>query len=80
MPNVLKLENHMPVAPLKLIVHPSFAGKGERINDYLAHFRKDIHNDPVKNDPAFQGYQMENYMIPFSIPRFGSGEAKCHIK
>ncbi len=79
MPNILELENSMPVGPLKLIVHPSFAGKGERINQYLALFRRDIHNDLVKNDPAFQGYQMENYMLPFSVPRFGSGEAKGRL-
>ncbi len=79
MPNVLELENSMPVGKLGLIVHPSFAGKGETINKYLALYRKDIHNDLVKNDPAFQGYQMDNFLIPFSIPRFGSGEAKCEI-
>ena len=79
MPNVIELENSMPVGKLGLIVHPSFAGKGDTINSYLALFRKDIHNNLVKNDPAFQGYQKDNYLIPFSIPRFGSGEAKCEI-
>ena len=79
MPNVLELENSMPVGKLGLIVHPSFAGKGETINSYLALFRKDIHNDLVKKDPAFQGYQKDNYLIPFEIPRFGSGEAKAQL-
>ncbi len=79
MPNVLELENSMPVGKLGLVVHPSFAGKGDTINSYLALFRKDIHNDLVKNDPAFQGYQKDNYLIPFEIPRFGSGEAKAQF-
>ena len=56
MPNVLELENSMPVGQLGLLVHPSFGMKGDRVNSYLASFRKDIHNDLVKNDPAFQGY------------------------
>ena len=80
MPNVLELENSMPVGQLGLLVHPSFGMKGDRVNSYLASFRKDIHNDLVKNDPAFQGYQMDDYRVPFSIPRFGSGEGKCHIQ
>ena len=80
MPNIVELENSMPVGKLKLIVHPSFGTKGDKINDYLALFRKDIHNDLVKNDPAFQGYQMDDYRLSFEIPRFGSGEGKCHIQ
>ena len=79
MPNIVELENSMPVGKLKLIVHPSFGTKGDKINDYLALFRKDIHNDLVKNDPAFQGYQMDDYRLSFEIPRFGSGEAKCKL-
>ena len=79
MPNIVELENSMPVGKLKLIVHPSFGSKGDKINSYLALYRKDIHNDLVKKDPAFQGYQMDDYRLSFEIPRFGSGEAKCKL-
>ena len=80
MPNVVELENSMPVGQLGLIVHPSFESKGDKINSYLALFRKDIHNDLVKNDPAFQGYQKDDFRMKFQIPRFGSGEGKATLK
>ena len=54
MPNLLELENAMPVAPLKLIAMDSAKNLGEKINNYLVDFRKFINNDKVKNDPAFQ--------------------------
>ncbi len=77
MPNLQKLENAMPVAPLKLIALPSAERMGRRINDYLVEFRKSIRNDKVKNDPAFHGYIENNYLVNVSTPRFGSGEAKA---
>ncbi len=79
MPNLAELENQMPVGPLKLIVHPSMASMGDRINRYLVEFRKSIHNDMVKNDPAFHGYIENNYIMGCDTPRFGSGESKGHI-
>lgn len=77
MPNLQKLENAMPVAPLKLIALPSAERMGRRINDYLVEFRKSIRNDKVKSDPAFHGYIENNYLVNVSTPRFGSGEAKA---
>lgn len=79
MPNLHGLENAMPVAPLKIVALPSFECMGRRINDYLVEFRKSIHNDKVKNDPAFHGYIEQNYLLDVNIPRFGSGEAKAVI-
>ena len=55
MPNLHEIENAMPVAPLKIIALSSARKMGERVNDYLVEFRKNIHNDKVKTDPAFQG-------------------------
>ena len=63
MPNLQKLENAMPVAPLKLIALPSAEQMGHRINNYLVEFRKSIHNDKVKNDPAFHGYIENNRSV-----------------
>ncbi|MCR5476495.1 MAG: ribose-phosphate pyrophosphokinase [Lachnospiraceae bacterium] len=79
MPNLSNIENRLPVAPLKLIVLPSMAPMGDRINRYLVEFRKYIHND-VKSDPAFQGYSEDNYKVQVDIPRFGSGESKGVIR
>ena len=77
MPNLQKLENAMPVAPLKLIALPSAEQMGQRINNYLVEFRKSIHNDKVKNDPAFHGYIESNYLVNVSTPRFSTWEAKA---
>ncbi len=77
MPNLRELENAMPVAPLKIVALSSAEKMGRRINDYLVEFRKNVHNDKVKSDPAFHGYSECNYMINFDVPRFGSGEGKA---
>ncbi len=76
MPNLRELENAMPVAPLKIVALSSAADMGNRVNEYLVEFRKNIHNDKVKNDPAFHGYIEENYLVDAQCPRFGSGEGK----
>lgn len=80
MPNLHKIENAMPVAPLKIVALPSCKEMGQRINDYLVEFRRTIHNDKVKKDPAFHGYSEDNYLVDVSVPRFGSGEAKAQFK
>ena len=77
MPNLQKLENARPVAPLKIIALPSAERMGRRINNYLVEFRKSIHNDKVKKDPAFHGYIENDYLVNVSMPRFGTGEAKA---
>ena len=76
MPNLRELENAMPVGPLKIVALSSAADMGKKVNDYLVDFRKNIHNDRVKNDPAFHGYIEENYLVNAECPRFGSGEGK----
>jgi ribose-phosphate pyrophosphokinase len=80
MPNLQELENAMPAAPLKLIALPSARAMGKRINDYLVEFRKTIHNDKVKTDPAFQGYSELNYLVDADTLRFGSGEGKAMLR
>ena len=76
MPDLRELENAMPVAPLKIVALSSAAEMGKRVNDYLVKFRENIHNDKVKNDPAFHGYIEDNYLVDAECPRFGSGESK----
>ena len=77
MPDLHELENAMPVAPLKIVALPSAGKLGHRINNYMVEFRKNVHNDKVKNDPAFHGYFEKNYLVDFDVPRFGSGEGKA---
>jgi len=80
MPNLRELENAMPVAPLKIVALPSARKMGQRINDYLVEFRKNVHNAKVKNDPAFHGYSETNYLVDMLCPRFRSGEAKATLR
>lgn len=75
MPNLRELEKAFPVAPLKIIALDSCATLGKHINDYLVEFRKSVQN-VAKDDPAFEGYVEDNYLVDFSTPRFGSGEGK----
>jgi len=77
MANLHEIENAMPVAPLKIVALSSAAKMGRRINDYMVEFRKTIHNDKVKKDPAFHGYSESNYLVQVDTPRFGSGEGKA---
>ena len=78
MPNVRELENALPVAPLKVLAMESAASLGARVNDYLVSFRKDM-KSPKHQDPAFQGYIEDSYLLDAVCPRFGSGEAKGSI-
>ena len=75
MPNLQELEKALPVAPLKLIAMDSCVTLGNRVNQYLVDFRKNVKN-AVKDDPAFVGYAESSYLLSTSCPRFGSGESK----
>ena len=79
MPNLAELENAMPVAPLKILALDSCKELGDRVNEYLVDFRKNVNNS-IKEDPAFREYSVDNYLINASCPRFGSGESKGILK
>ena len=76
MPNLHELEAAIPVAPLKLVVMDSAAMLGNKVNNHLVNFRRDVKNI-AKNDPAFEGYVSDNYILDASCYRFGSGEGKA---
>lgn len=78
MPNLLELENALPVAPLKLIAMKGAQTLGNRVNEYLVDYRKTI-NNIHKKDPALRGYTENSYLMDVSCPRFGSGEGKAVI-
>lgn len=76
MPNLLELEHALPVAPLKLISMQGAAALGQKVDAYLADYRKTIHNIH-KSDPALHGYTEKSYLLDVKCPRFGSGEGKA---
>ena len=59
MADVTKLEQALPVAPLKIVALDSAAEMGRVINEFLVKYRKETHKD-VTNDPAYQGYHEDN--------------------
>ncbi len=79
MANTSMIEHAIPVAPLKLVVMDSAISLGQSINNHLVQFRKSIKN-AAKNDPAFQGYVSDDYILNSACYRFGSGEGKAQIK
>lgn len=79
MANTSMIEHAIPVAPLKLVVMDSAVSLGQSINNHLVQFRKSIKN-AAKNDPAFQGYVSDDYILDSACYRFGSGEGKAQIK
>ncbi len=76
MPNLHELEAAIPVAPLKLVVMDSAVNLGENVNNHLVGFRKSEKNI-AKNNPAFEGYLSDNYILDSTCYRFGSGEGKA---
>ncbi len=71
-----QLERKIPVAPLALVVHPSAQELGNKVDAYISAFRKADHNI-AKNDPAFEDYQKESYLMNIPCIRFGTGEGKA---
>lgn len=76
MPNLRKLENALPVAPLKIAAMDSASKIGKSVDRYLVDFRKKM-DLALKKDPAFQGYMESTYLMDVECPRFGTGEAKA---
>lgn len=78
MPNLRELEAAIPVAPLKLVVMDSAVKLGNQVNNYLVNFRREVKNI-AKNDPAFEGYVSDNFILDAACFRFGSGEGKATL-
>ncbi|HCW23563.1 MAG TPA: phosphoribosylpyrophosphate synthetase [Lachnospiraceae bacterium] len=74
-----QLERRIPAGPLGLIVMPSARELGDKVNEYLVSFRREYHNI-VEKDPAFEGYQKDDYRMDAECVRFGTGEGKATIR
>ena len=68
------LEN-IPIGGLGLIPIVGCEGLGQKVNDYLVKWRNET-TIKHKDDPAFNGYVRNDFIIDAKVPRFGSGEAK----
>lgn len=69
----------LPVGPLGIIPLASCQTMGEKVDHYLAKWRRERESEH-KSTIAFAGYQKDSYIVNAQIIRFGSGEAKAIIK
>lgn len=72
-------EKNIPVGPLKIAALESCRDFAEKVDKYIVGFRR---NDSTALEERqsmldFRGYDCDSYLLNFSCPRFGSGEAKC---
>ena len=66
----------VPVGRLGIIVHPSCAELGKKIDQYIVNWRKDRdHNH--KSNVVFKDYEKDTFIIDSTCSRFGTGEAKA---
>lgn len=79
MQNIEENFRTIPVGPLGLMPLKSCADMGVKINEWISLWRKERNKD-YHNLISFNGYIKDDYIIPITNPRFGSGEAKGTIE
>jgi len=72
------LKTRKPIAPLGLINLKSVEALGNRVDNYLVTWRAERGADHL-DDLTKSHYASNSYQVDVSVPRFGSGEAKCTI-
>lgn len=75
-------ENSIPIGPLKIATLDSCKDFAKKVDDYIVSFRQHDAEALAQRQSMldFRGYDSKSYLLDFSCPRFGSGEAKCVLK
>ena len=75
-------ENSIPIGPLKIAALVSCKDFAKKVDDYIVSFRQHDAEALAQRQSMldFRGYDSKSYLLDFSCPRFGSGEAKCVLK
>lgn len=75
-------ENSIPIGPLKIAALDSCKDFVKKVDDYIVSFRQHDAEALAQRQSMldFRGYDSKSYLLDFSCPRFGSGEAKCVLK
>lgn len=77
-----KFQDTMPLAPLKIVAMGNCRDIGKQINEIIVSRRKEaLENSKNSNKPDFMtaDYSIENYLVDFEVPRFGTGEGRAII-
>ncbi|MFR5601616.1 MAG: ribose-phosphate pyrophosphokinase [Lachnospiraceae bacterium] len=79
MANSYVFKDTLPIAPLKIAALNSCTDLAQKVNDHIVRFRRNDTEELMKRqaDLHYRGYDVDSYLLNFSCPRFGSGEAKC---
>lgn len=74
-----KFQDSMPLAPLKIVAMGNCKEIGEKVNQIITSRRKEALSNTQKPDFKMTGYHIDNYLVDFECPRFGTGEGKAII-
>ncbi len=66
---------NIPIGPLGVISLPGSEPLCNDVNSHLVAWRKET-ADEHQDDPLYDGYEQETFLVDAKVPRFGSGEAK----
>lgn len=70
-----RLQDILPVGPLRIIALESCKKLGDKVNDYIVQWRNEREHQH-STSPLLRKYARDSYLIKTAVPRFGSGEAK----
>lgn len=70
-----KLEDTMPIAPLKIIAIDGYKPLATKINELIVNSRKEKYKDN-QDSLSCLGYDADSYLVDADTPRFSSGEGK----
>lgn len=72
-------QDSMPLAPLKIVAMGNCKEIGEKVNDIICSRRKEALHTSNKPDFMTADYDIDNYLVDFDVPRFGTGEGRAII-
>ena len=74
-----KLQDAMPLAPLKIVAMGGCSEIGKRVNEIIIARRKEALAASNKPDFMTSDYSIDNYLVDFECLRFGTGEGRQRI-
>jgi len=75
-------EDSIPVGPLKIAALAGARDLAGLVDGHIARVRREdgALREARLNDPMYDGYYRDSYLLDFDCTRFGTGEAKCVLR